>query len=378
VIGSWARSGNAIRAERLLNLMIKSNVEPDVGTLGLAIHACARSGDLERAESVFDTILSRGTVKPDSISFNALIDACSKGGKLARADFWMKEMEKAGVEPNVVTHTTLLQAHARASNLEAAGCRLQTMHESGIKANVVSYSILIHACAKDANVVQAEKWFHEMIESDVTPNVVAYSALLNVSAKAADYIRAEHWFEHMQAANVIPNVVCYTSVIDACAKASMPERAESWLIRLCEASKLDNKTWGPGRNGLNGTSEQLCVTRQSFVTAAQAYALHGKWKHVQRIFESMKERNITMDEFCLTVLLSSFWRSRPPRRDQAEEAFRAHWEQDLKVTGPPLRVLRMILRQQRYDKLAAELGMPELADKQCSMSKSTVACLREH
>jgi len=360
VINAWAKAGNAARAERLVTLMIKSTVEPDVVTLSVSIHACARARDLQRAEALFVGIVSRGYVKPDAVSFNALIDACVKSGNLQRAEVWMSEMTKAGVETSVATCTTLLQRHARAGNLKAARRFFTRMNEVGIKANVVSYSVLIRACVKGAHVEQAEEWFHQMIQMGLSANMVAYSAILNVSAKACDYIRAERWLDHMTLNGIMPNVVCFKSLIDACAKAGEPERAEAWLNRLCEAANTDHKTWGPGRS---------C----SFVTAAQAFSLLRTWKDVKRMFTSMEERGITMDEFILTVLLSAYWRCRPPRRDLAESAFRTHWERDLRVTAPPLRVLRMVMKQQQYDKVIAKLGIPELSDKSAGISKSMLA-----
>jgi hypothetical protein len=38
-------------AERIAHLMCERDGEPDVVTLGVAVHACARSGDQERAKA---------------------------------------------------------------------------------------------------------------------------------------------------------------------------------------------------------------------------------------------------------------------------------------------------------------------------------------
>jgi len=342
--------------------MLSRSVEPDVVTLTVMIHACARACDHGRAECAFKLIVSRGHVQPDAVTYNSLIDACVKGGDIHQAEVWLKEMAKAGIEPSVVTFTTLLQAHVRAGNLDAAGHFLDSMREAGTKGNVVSYSILIHACSKEAKVVQAEKWFHQMCDSGVTPNVVAYSALLNVCAKASDYIRAERWLETMKNQGVMPNVVCYNSLIDACAKAGIPGRAETWLIRLCEAAQSEYKSVGPGRCGTRGGTEQLTVTRHAFVTAAQAYALKGQWQDVQRIFGVMQDGSIIMDEFCLTVLLSAYWRTKPPRRDFAEASIREHKARNLNFTAPPIRVAKLVLGQDRCAKLLKELGIPYMTD----------------
>jgi len=227
----------------------------------------------------------------------------------------------------------------------------------------VSYSILIHACSKGGKVAQAEKWFHEMCDSGEIPNVVVYSALLNVCAKAGDYIRAERWLEIMKGHGVMPNIVCYNSLIDACAKAGCPGKAEAWLNRLCEAAQLEYMSVCAGRSGRTCSStEQLIVTRYAFVTAAQAYALKGQWKDVQRIFGVMQEGGITMDEFCLTTLLSAYWRAKPPRRDLAEASIRKHKALNLNFTAPPIRVAKLVLGNDQCAKLFKELGISDLTD----------------
>jgi hypothetical protein len=79
--------GDASGAERIAHLMCERDVEPDVVTLGVAVHACARSGDQERAKAIFNTILSRGSARPDAIGFNLLIKASGKAYDMFRAEF---------------------------------------------------------------------------------------------------------------------------------------------------------------------------------------------------------------------------------------------------------------------------------------------------
>jgi len=362
-ISAWANCGNVDRAALLLGRMVSRSIEPDVVTLTMMIQTCAKAHDHGRAESVFKLIVGRGHVRPNAATYTALVDACIKGGNLHRADVWLMEKAKCGFDPCVVTFTTLLQAHARAGDLDAAGHLLDSMHEAGVKGNLVSYSILIHACSKGGKVAQAEKWFHEMCDGGEIPNVVVYSALLNVCAKAGDYIRAERWLEIMKIQGVMPNIVCYNSLIDACAKAGCPGKAEEWLNRLCAAAQSECKSVCPGRSGrtCSGT-EQLIVTRYAFVTAAQAYALKGKWQDVERIFGVMQEGGITMDEYCLTTLLSAFWRAKRPCRDLAEASIRKHKALNLNFTAPPIRVAKLVLGNDQCAKLLQELGIPDMTE----------------
>mmetsp|Transcript_48166 Transcript_48166/g.90198 ORF Transcript_48166/g.90198 Transcript_48166/m.90198 type:complete len:945 (+) Transcript_48166:123-2957(+) len=366
VINAWAKHCNAVRAERLVDMMCENSVEPDVVTLGAAVHACAKAGDMVRAEGIFARIVARGCTQPDAICYNAMIDAFVKVRETQKAEEWLSAMIKDGVTPSVVSYTTVLHAHARAGDIEAAENGLERMVAHGIEANVVSYSALIHACVKAGNIDRAEKWFERMQAAGVKPNVVSYSVILNVCAKAGEVARAERWMENMRAADVMPNVVCFNNVIDACARAGRGDRAEAWLRRLIEASRAQQAEgsvqrsvarMGSGDAKIGVPEGGLAPTRQSYTTAAQAFATHGLWNDVERLFAEMEDAGLSTDEFSLTVMLSAYSRARPRQRERAEIAFRRHIIKGLPITKPPMRALRSALGAQRSQQLCNELNV---------------------
>jgi len=263
---------------------------------------------MARAEAVFQQIVSRGRVRPDAICYKTLIDAAVKANDTARAEHWLSAMLESGVAPSICSYTVVLQAHARAGDTEQAERVLERMRASGVDANVVIYSMVLNACAK-----------------------------------AGDYLRAEAWLEAMREGGVQPCVVCYNSVIGACTKAGLPERAEVWLRHL---TGDEHEKWE--------RDPYLEASRQSYTTAAQAYASQGRFPDVERLIAEMEQRGIVMDEFSLTVLLSSYARARPRKRDRAEAAFRDYVARGLAVTKPPLHVLRTIVGAQRFERLLAE------------------------
>eukprot|EP00930_Biecheleria_cincta_P058734 TRINITY_DN4452_c0_g2_i1.p1 TRINITY_DN4452_c0_g2~~TRINITY_DN4452_c0_g2_i1.p1 ORF type:complete len:894 (+),score=177.77 TRINITY_DN4452_c0_g2_i1:108-2789(+) len=357
VVNAFAKTGDAEGAQRIVTLMCEQAIEPDVVTLGAAVHAAAKSGNQEKAEAMFDLIITRGKTRPDAIGFNALINASVKAGDAKRAEFWLRKMIEVGVEPSVVSYTTMLHAHARCGDIAAAEEGLERMRKNGIEANVVSYTALIHACVKAGDIPRAEKWFEEMRGAGIQANAVSYSSLLNVCAKAGDYQRAERWLEQMCEDGVLPTEVCYNNVIDACAKADCPERAEYWLRRL---------TGDEASDAFSTSGMSLAPTRQSFTAAAQAYARHGAFKEVERLMGQMEDYGISMDEFCITVQLSSYARARPRQKDLAELSFRRYCKRGLPITKPPMHVLKSVLGAPRFATLLEELHirLPSLAESQ--------------
>ncbi|CAE7150592.1 unnamed protein product [Symbiodinium necroappetens] len=389
VITANAKEKNPVAAEKIVAFMCKHGIEPDVITLGAAVHAFAHAGQQKEAERMFDLILTRGKTRPDVIGFNALIDASVKVGDTKRAEYWLERMLEIGLEPNVVSYTTVLHAHAKHGNIEAAETMMKLMKSNGIEANVVTYTALVNACVKAGDLPCAERWFDEMQSAGIQANAVSYSALLNVSAKAGDFKRAERLLERM-----CQDRVCFNNVIDACSKAGQAARAEHWLWRLAEGKDI---------------TADLAPTRQSFTAAAQAYAKLGSFGDVERLFRAMEARGISMDAFCLTVQLSAYARARPRQRERLEEsanaaaadmvltvsqhirrhverallntieeALRKYHSKGLAITKPPLRVAKLssssylvscykqksVLGAQRLEQLCAEMGMqvPDLND----------------
>ncbi|CAE7625969.1 unnamed protein product [Symbiodinium pilosum] len=349
VITCYAKERNPQAAERMVTFMCEHGIEPDVITLGAAVHAFARAGQQKEAERMFELILTRGKTRPDVIGFNALIDASVKVGDTKRAEYWLERMLEIGLEPSVVSYTTVLHAHAKDGNIEAAETTMKLMKSNGIEANVVTYTALVNACVKAGEISCAERWFDEMQAAGIQANAVSYSALLNVCAKGGDFKRAERLLERMFQEGVTPTEVCFNNVIDACSKAGQAARAEKWLWRLAEGKEL---------------AADLAPTRQSFTAAAQAHAKQGSFGDVERLFRAMEARGISMDAFCLTVQLSAYARARPRQRERLEEALRKYHSQGLAVTSPPLRVAKSVLGGQRLEQLCAELGLqvPDLAD----------------
>mmetsp|Transcript_71346 Transcript_71346/g.197004 ORF Transcript_71346/g.197004 Transcript_71346/m.197004 type:complete len:195 (-) Transcript_71346:141-725(-) len=184
----------------------------------------------------------------------------------------------------------------------------------------------------------------------VQANVTVFGALLNVCAKARNFRRAEKWLGSMREHGVLPNVICYTIVMDACAKAGQAERGEMWLRHITgEHEDSEHKAGGP---------LELTPTSHCYTTAARGYAAQGEFCEVERLFGEMEDRDINMNEYCLSVLLTSYLNARPRQRERAEAAWRRYVALGLPVTSPPANILRSILGSQRFQEVVAEKPPP--------------------
>ena len=55
------------------------------------------------------------------ITFGGVIAACAKFGEIQRAEKWLDTIVERKVKPNLVIYNTLLYASAKANNLATAG-----------------------------------------------------------------------------------------------------------------------------------------------------------------------------------------------------------------------------------------------------------------
>ena len=69
-------------------------LQPDVITLSVAISACEKGGQWQKAMELFESMKSRG-MQPNVITISAAISAFEKGGQWQKALYLIESMEPA-------------------------------------------------------------------------------------------------------------------------------------------------------------------------------------------------------------------------------------------------------------------------------------------
>merc|ERR1719181_2015283 len=89
--------------------MVARGIEARVTTYTAVVDACAKCGDVLRAETWMEKMIACG-VEPNVVSYSAMIDACAKGGDPDRAELWHTRMLLKGVSPTLI-HSALSSTH---------------------------------------------------------------------------------------------------------------------------------------------------------------------------------------------------------------------------------------------------------------------------
>merc|ERR1719265_636736 len=88
----------------------------------------AKTKDPDLAEKLLGEISSLG-LKPDGVSFNSVIHACARQGNIKRAEHWLRKMQESGIEPNVISFNVIIDACMKADDAEEAEKWLARMLE---------------------------------------------------------------------------------------------------------------------------------------------------------------------------------------------------------------------------------------------------------
>lgn len=407
-IDQAAKNADPNTAEALLRQLEQTpGLTPDTISYNSVIHACAKKGDVRRAEhwlSKISAVRSDG-VKANTISYNIVMDACAKAndpegaenllhrmlkekleanvvsyatviharakrGDVKKAEHWLRRMIECGVEPNVVCYNSLVYACGRTGDAENAERWVEEMETRGLEARVTTCTAVVDACAKSGDIIRAEKWMNRMADLDIEPNVVSYSAMIDACAKAGDKERAVRWHEHMLEAGVSPNAHSFSAVINACSKAGDVAEAEAWICRM-EASgvPLDVVVYSgviDGCGKIADTERALSIFRQmqakgikanvvAYASLARPFAHKGMWQEVEGFLEEMQADGLKINEYFLYAMLLSYANAKPRQPERAEACFRKALKQRVEANDHVLMGLGRAMGRQAAQQLASEL-----------------------
>ena len=265
VIECWGKSkrnDSPERAERLLRQMQEiarasdPDIEPDTVCWNSTINAWAEVGRGERAEALFDEMLTN----------------------------YIEEKQSAAV-PNAITFSAVLSAWAKTRSHSEAPTRaelilqrMKQLHQSGVldvKPNVITYSIMLNCLAyakRRSAAEKAESILREMRSSkdeDVHPNVVAYNSVI----KAWSFVRDREAVRRVTALleelldqakenpKMAPNANTFGSVLKTLADSRLPDkgkRAEA-VVHLMQKFGVETTAWS--RNQLKKCASNYRKTK---------------------------------------------------------------------------------------------------------------------
>ncbi|CAI0442364.1 unnamed protein product [Linum tenue] len=152
-----------------------------------AIGMLSRAGEMEKAQYVFDLLVSRG-LSADMMTYTMMINGYCRVNCEREACTLLYDMKNKGLEPDIITYTVLLdgalkirsrkKAMGISSNNAEHSILLNELKGMDITPDAVTYTVLIDDRCKTNKFKDAVTLFQEMIDRGLQPDTVTYTALL--------------------------------------------------------------------------------------------------------------------------------------------------------------------------------------------------------
>lgn len=140
------------------------------------------------AWEIFNLIkLKSMATHPDEMTYNLMIHACAETGETERAiNLWKEMTLRRGIEPGEETYHTIIHACALRKDYYHEAWKYATdMVKRGMRLNVYSVNILIQACGRVGELTRARLLVRHMINSGLEtlqPNHITFQNMLRAYA----------------------------------------------------------------------------------------------------------------------------------------------------------------------------------------------------
>ncbi|KAH0911206.1 hypothetical protein HID58_034527 [Brassica napus] len=148
-----------------------------------------RRGQLRDALKVL-TLMQRAGVEPDLLVCNTAIDVFVRGNRLEKALRFLERMQVIGIVPDVVTYNCLIRGYCDLSRVEEAVELLEEMPNAALSllddmylinkhADVFTYTTLVDALGKKGRIEEATKLTNKMLHKGIDPTPVTYRTVIH-------------------------------------------------------------------------------------------------------------------------------------------------------------------------------------------------------
>ena len=243
--------------------ILEAGYESDVRVGSALIRMFAKSGSIEDAAVVFDSMKER-----DIITWTLMIGAYAGSGRGVEAyDLYLK-MKEEGFQPDAVTYMSLLNDCASSGALEWVKDVHKHILEEGHESDVRVGNALVHMYAKSGSIEDARMVFDRLKKRDV----ITWNVMIGAYAGSGRGVEAYDLYLKMKEEGFQPNAVTYMSLLNDCASTGALEWVKDVHRHILEEGHESDVRVGSA--------------------LIHMYAKCGSIEDAAVVFNRMKERNI--------------------------------------------------------------------------------------
>ena len=257
---------------------------PPPELVGAAAHACAVTGSLDTAMTIYHDALAKG-MRPDGVLFAILMDAAARSGDVEFAFALQDEMERVSVPPQAAVYATLIGICAREAQAARARTVFAAMRTAGVRPTASAINALVAAHARAGDVEGAFASLSELPAAGLQPDVTTYATLVGACARARDLERAWKVMQRCKEVGLQPPAEAYCALIAGHAASGQLPQALDAERQLTQA----------------GFTLDAPTSRVLLIACAQGGDPTPAW----HIWSSALEAGVTPSESMLNTLLGA-------------------------------------------------------------------------
>ncbi|KAJ8759667.1 hypothetical protein K2173_009754 [Erythroxylum novogranatense] len=272
LIAAHVRKGEGEHAFRLLHNMLRENIEPTEFTYSSVFRALASIGSLEQGKWVHARMIKSDT---QLIAFvgNTLLDMYAKSGSIEDA---IKVFDSL-VKRDVVSWNSMLSGFAQHGLGEMVLKRFEQMLRMGIRPNGITFLCVLTACSHSGLLDEGLFYFDEMKKYRLEPEIYHYVAIVDLLGRAGLLDQADKFIRQMP---MEPTAAVWGALLGACRMYKNEKLGAYAAERIFE---IDPRDSGP------------------HMLLYNIYATAGRWNNAAKVRKMMKESRVKKEPACSWV-----------------------------------------------------------------------------
>ncbi|KAK8448679.1 hypothetical protein SEVIR_7G081300v4 [Setaria viridis] len=268
---------------RWFRMMLDSEVQPNVSTIGMLMGLYQKTGNLSEAEFTFAKMRNYNIKCVNA--YSAMITLYTRLGLFAKSEDAIALMNNDGVVPNMENWLVRLNVYCQQGKMEEAKLVFQSMVDEGFTLNVVAYNTLITGYGKSTDVQKAKEVFDSLGSAGLVPDETTYRSMVEGFGRADKYEEAILYYRKLKSAGFRPNASNFYTMINLLARHDDNEGAAEILEGMRAAG---------------------CQCSSIVTVLVRAYGTVGRMHKVLPILKACLYKKFLFDATSCSILVTAF------------------------------------------------------------------------
>lgn len=316
------RSGQPQRAHSLFDTMVEEGCQPTAELYTALLTAYCRSNLIHEAFAILNQMKTLPQCQPDVFTYSTLIKACIDNLQFELVESLYEEMAARSITPNTVTQNVVLSGYGKAGMYDQMEKVLSGMLEGeSCKPDVWTMNVILSVFGNKGQIEMMERWYEKFRDFGIEPETRTFNILIGAYGKKKLYDKMSTVMEYMRKLHFPWTTATYNNVIEAFADVGDAKNMEYTFDQMrAEDMKADTKTFCCLINGYANaglfhkviSSVQLAgkfeiPENATFYNAViSACAKADDLMEMERVFNRMKEKQISPDSSTYSVMVEAY------------------------------------------------------------------------